>query len=135
MYTNKVFQITDLIKHIAKFKHQFEYAEDIDKLNNTHIFQNLVCLIFANNCTHDHGLIVKSSEDERMIINVCFHNSNHIHLRFSVFGKYKRVPYYFDFILLQKDDPPLHNQYLLSQFILNDDILLPFFKSGTSIII
>lgn len=33
-YTNKVFQITDLVKLIGKFKGEMEKAEDIKKLNN-----------------------------------------------------------------------------------------------------
>jgi hypothetical protein len=134
-FTQKVFQITDLIKYIGKFKKQFEDADNIDKLNNTYIFQNLICLIFGNKCEHDSGLIIKNGEDDRLIINICFHNHNHIHIRFTTFQKYQRNPYYFDFILLNKNIIPIDNQYLFSTFIINDSILLPFFKSEKSYII
>ena len=72
----------------------------------------------------DSGLIVRKDE-ERMSIKICKHKP--ILLTFEIFKKYKRIPYYSTQLLLDNEKPALTNQYEVSRFILEDNILLPFF--------
>ena len=43
-----------------------------------------------------------------------------------MFEKYKKQPYYFDTLFLNVNNNPLHNQRTLSNYILNDFMLLDF---------
>ena len=123
-YANKLFSITDLIKHIGNFKHQFEKAYDIEKLNNHPHFQHLLFHIFYYKC--DTGITLRK-DNERMVINI-FHNHPYIVLTMETFEKYKKLPYYFDATFFNSNNKAIDNQRALSCRILNDNMLLEFFK-------
>ena len=124
-YTNKVFAITDLTKYIGCFKHQFELASDIEKLNNQFSFQSLVYHLFRYQT--DTGLIIRNN-NQRLMIKICKCKNDIILLTFQTFEKFKRLPYYFDTLFLYKENTPLDNQNKLANHILNDTMLLPFFQ-------
>lgn len=49
-----------------------------------------------------------------------------------MFEKYKKQPYYFDTLFLNVNNNPLHNQRTLSNYILNDFMLLDFLQTKTN---
>ena len=127
-YANRVFSISDLLKHIGKFKHEFESASDREKINDNFDFQHILFHIFHNK--FDTGIIMKDNTD-RLKMKVCFCNPQYIDIIFDCFEKYQRIPYYSDNIIFsaqQIDTESLTAQYELANFIINDNILLPFFQ-------
>lgn len=128
-YTNKVFQITDLVRLIAYYKHLFEDAYDIDCLNNNYQFEHLIYHIFYDK--YDSGLIVRNKDiDDRLSIQICKHDKTKILITFEAYEKYKRTFYYSTQLLLDRQkQTALFNQREIAWFILNDNILLPFFMT------
>ena len=125
-YTSKIWVITDLIKCIGAFKHQFEHCLDREKLNNTNYFQNLIFHLFHNQ--YDSGIILRQKKNnDRLCISICKHKSPMVLISFEIFEKYKRTPKYFDTLFLDFNENPLHNQMKISNHILNDNMLLEFF--------
>ena len=132
-FAKKVFSITDLVIEIGKWKSMFEYQWDIEKLNNTYLFQHLIGIVFYLGC--DNGLVKYNEKiGNRMRIEVCKCNRNTTVVQFDLLKKYKKTPYYNDGILLNNNDKSLHNQRKLAEWILNDQLLLDFCKSDGEII-
>ena len=128
----KVWRITDLIKLIGALKHQMEHNMDIEKLNNTYLFQHLIPLIFFICC--DSGVVkYNDCNGERMRIQVCKCNPRITVVQMDLFEKRKRLPYYCDSLFLNNDNKPLDNQKRLSEWILNDSLLLDFFRCSGEI--
>ena len=76
----------------------------------------------------DSGSIVRQKGNtDGLSISICKHKSSMILISFQIFEKYKKQPYYFDKIFLNANNNPLHNQRTLSNYILNDCMLLDFF--------
>ena len=123
-YTEQVFRITDLVKYIGKFKHQFELVSDIEKLNNSFDFQHIVFHIFHNK--FDTSIVLRN-ETERCKITVCFCEPPTVNVIFKVFKKYKRKPFYVDNMIFNMEKQS-NIQYNLANWILYDKFLLPFFK-------
>ena len=123
---SKAFAITDIVKIIGDFKNQFERASDIEKLNNLTAFQNLVFELFS--CKNDSGIIIRNENEDRLEIRICFHNSTYITIQFICYEKYKRIPYYYEPLFLDKQHKSIDLQYQLSEYILNDNMVLEFFK-------
>ena len=124
-YTNKVWKIKDLVKHISKFKHQFENASDIERLSNNNDYQHILYHIY--NYRTDNGLVIRKN-DERLVVNICLHKKPYITLTFKCYEKYKKIPYYFDITFLNTNEKAINNQRLIANRILNDDMLLEFFR-------
>ena len=126
--SHKVWQITDLIKMIGKWKHEFEKATDIEKLNRIEVFQHLVYHIF-NPSEFDSGLIIRNTlNDHRLSVTVCKHKPPIVMISFSCLEKHKRNPYYFDTLSLNVDNNGIDNQRALTEMVLNDNILFHFFR-------
>ena len=126
----QVWRITDLIKLIGKWKHEFEKAIDIEKLNRIEVFQHLVYHIF-NPSEFDSGLIIRNTlNEDRLMISICRHKQPFVLLSFSCLEKYKRIPYHFDTLSLNLDHSSVDNQSQLGTMILNDNILFHFFRYG-----
>ena len=129
----KLWAITDLIKMIGQYKHEFENIADIEKLNNTQLFQHLVAIIFSCNC--DNGIVKYDNQTrERLNIRVCKCDPYMIIVQTELFQKYKRLPYYTDTLFLDKNTNPVDNQRLLANFILHDPLLLHFCRCSGDII-
>ena len=123
----RCWQITDLVKLIGTFKHEIEHNMDIENLNNNFCLQHLISIIFF--LKFDNGVIkYNATNRERMRIQVCKCNPNITVVQFDLFEKRKRSSYYNDSIFLNNDKEPVANQRLLSEWILNDSLVLPFFK-------
>ena len=128
MIIDKVWQITDLVKYIGQFKHEFERATDIEKLNQIKVFQHLVFHIF-NPSGFDSGLIVRNTlNEDRLSISICKHKPPIVMVSFSAIHKHKRNPYHFDTICLNLDNSSVDNQRQLATMVLNDNILFHFFS-------
>ena len=129
----KVWQITDLIRLIGSFKHDMEHNMDIENLNNNFCFQHLIGIIFF--LKFDNGVVTYSDcNGERMRIEICKCDPNITVVQFDLFEKRKRTPYYFDSLFLINDNKPLDNQRILAECILNDLLLLDFFKRDGEIV-
>ena len=128
-FTNKVFAITDLVRVIGDFKHDFERASDIEYLSANNQFQHLVYHIFNNIC--DSSMLIRNLHNsERLAINICVHKKPYIVVRLGAFHKYKRLPFYIDILFLDTEKSPIFNQrQVVANNILSDEILLPFFQS------
>ena len=132
-YTHELWAITDLIKEIAKWKTEFENIADIEKLNATRLLQHLVAIIF--NCNSDNGVIKYDNRTgERLNIRVCKCDENSIIVQTELFKKYKRIPYHYDMFFLDKNSNPVDSQRLLAEWILNDQLLLHFFRCGGEVV-
>ena len=132
-YTNKLWAITDLIKMIGQYKHEFENITDIEKLNATRLFQHIIAIIF--NCNSDNGVIKYDNRTgERLSIRVCKCDYDMIIVQAELFKKYKRIAYYSDMLFLDKNAYPIHNQRLLADWILHDQLLLPFFTCSGEVV-
>ena len=131
--TQKVWAITDLIKEISMWKTEFEIANDIEKLNNTYLMQYLVGLVFFCKCETS---VVKYNDinRERMSIHICKCDSNITVVQFDIFEKYKRLPYYHDYMLLKNNTCAVENQRLLSTWVLNDPLVVEFFRCDGEIL-
>ena len=131
--TQKVWAITDLIKEIGKWKTEFEIANDIEKLNNTYLMQYLVGLIFYCNCETS---VIKYNDKnrERMSVYICKCNPNITIVQFDIFEKYKRIPYYHDNIFLKNNKCALENQRMFVEWVLNDPLLVEFFRCDGEIL-
>ena len=126
-YTNKIFSCLDIIKLISQYKHEMEYCIDIEKLNQVGSFQSLVYHLFRFNC--DCGVIIRNrTNNERLVIKICKCKQPLVLVMFKTFEKYKRLPYYIDTLFLNFNNSPIHNQNILAQHILNDNIIFNFFK-------
>ena len=132
-YTHKLWSVTDLIKMIGHYKHEFENIADIEKLNYTRLFQHLVAIIFS--CNSDNGVIKYDNRTgERLTMRVCKCSSDIIIVQTELFKKYKRIPYYYDTLFLDKNSNPVDNQRLLANWILKDKLLLHFFRCSGEIV-
>ena len=125
---NKVWRISDLITMIGEFKHKFELAQDVEKLNMSHSFQSLVFHIFYYK--YDSGMVVRNNiSNDRLHISIIKNKYPSVVITFELYHKYKRLPYYFDILFLDfNNNNALHNQFILTQHILNDNMLLIFFR-------
>ena len=122
--SDKLWQITDLIKLIGSLKKEMECATDIEKLNKIPTFQHLVYHIF-NPSEFDSGLIIRNIlNEDRLSITICKHKPPIVMISFSCLEKCKRIPYLFDTLSLNGID----NQRELATMILNDNILFHFFS-------
>ena len=122
---NKVWCISDLCKMIGSYKHQFEVAKDVQYLSNNNDYQHLLYHIY--NYQYDTGVTIRKNSD-RMRVKVCTCNKDQIVLTFELFEKCKRIPYYYDTLFLNKNKQAIDNQRKLAVWIINDPLLLPFFK-------
>ena len=130
-FTQKVWRITDLIKEISKWKHEFEVASDLQKLNESTSFQHLVFHVFGR--ISDSGLIIRDRYcNDRLHISICKHKKPIVVITFEILHKRKRTPYYFDIIFLDMNNSAIHNQRLLAERVLNDNLLLPFFWNDSN---
>ena len=128
--SDKLWQITDMIKLIGSFKKEMERATDIEKLNTIPTFQHLVYHIF-NPSEFDSGLIIRNTlNEDRLMISICRHKQPFVLLSFSCLEKYKRIPYHFDTLSINLDHSSVDNQSQLVTMILNDNILFHFFRYG-----
>ena len=92
---NKVWIISDLITMIGEFKHQFEEAEDVERLNMTHSFQSLVFHVFYYE--YNSSVIIRNNvNNDRLHISICKRENQLVAVTFKLYHKYKRIPYYFD---------------------------------------
>ena len=126
-YTYKLWQITDLINVISKYKHEFENIADIEKLNQVYSFQSLVYHVFYKK--YDSGIIIRNKmNNDRLHISICKHQYPDIIISFELYGKYKKRPYYVDTLFLDFNEIPVDNQLVLANHVLNDIMLLHFFQ-------
>ena len=125
---NKVWRISDIIKTIGKYKHQFEQAQDVERLNMSHSFQSLVFHLFYYQ--YNSGMVMKNTiSTDRLHISIIKSKYQSVVITFELYHKYKRLPYYFDILFLDfSNNNALHNQFVLTQHILNDNMLLTFFQ-------
>ena len=129
---NKVWRISDIIKMIGEFKHQFEQAQDISRLNMSHSFQSLVFHVFYYE--YNNSVIIRNNiSNNRLHISIIKSKYPSVVITFELYHKYKRLPYYFDILFLDfNNNNALHNQFILTQHILNDNMLLTFFRYETN---
>ena len=128
----RVWQIKDL-KAIGSFKHEMEHNIDIEQINNTYLFQHLIPLIFYLNS--ESGIVKYNAKNgNRMRIQICKCNPNIMVMQFDLFDTRQRIPYYHNSIFLSNRDKPLANQRILAEWILNDQLLLDFFKCDGDIV-
>lgn len=118
---NKVFRITDLVKMIGDLKHSFESASDIKKLNDSDLFQDLVCGVFG--CEHDCEIFNRNGNEDRIHITICKHNDPIFIVTCMVYKKYKRKPFHIEMIFMSNSCLPVYNQRQLAKWILNDCII------------
>ena len=125
---NEVWRISHIIKIIGVHKHQFEQAQDIERLNHTHSFQSIIFHSFYYK--HSSNIIIRNNlNDDRLHISICKRDNLLIALTFELYYKYKRIPYYFDILFLDfNNNNALNDQFTLAQHILGDDMLLTFFR-------
>ena len=132
-YAQKLFAVTDLVSEIGKWKSMFEHQDDIQRINNTYLFQHLVPLIFF--FKHETGITkYNAKNDDRIQIQICRCDSRITVIQMDLYHKRKRIAYYHDSILLNNNEKPIVNQRKLAEWILNDSLLLDFFKSDGKII-
>ena len=132
-YSHKLWAITDLINVINKYKHEFERANDIEKLNSTQLFQHLIGLIFYCKC--DSGTIKYDNKtSERLSIRICKCHTDTIIIHTEVLQKYKRSGYYYNTLFLDTNTNPVDNQRLLANWILHNPLLLNFFRCTGDIV-
>ena len=130
--TGKVWQITDLVKLIGKWKSEFEKVWDVEQINNNNDFQNLIYLLFI--CNYDSGVVVRKNSTEhnepnRLMIKICKHNSGFYLIHFEVYQKRKRTPEYETMHLIEYlITDPIEIQMNLAELIIDNDTLLQFFK-------
>ena len=130
MYVEQVWRITDLIKMISKWKHEFEVASDLQKLNESTSFQHLVFHVFGH--TFDNCMIVRNKcNSERLRVSICKHRKPLIIVTFEILAKRKKLPFYFDILFLDMNNSALTNQRKLADRILNDPMLLYFFYNDS----
>ena len=112
---NKVWRISDMIKKIGEFKHKFELAQDVEKLNCTNTFQSLVFHIFYYK--YGSGMVVRNNiSNDRLHISIIKSKYPSVVITFELYHKYKRLPYYFDILFLDfSNNNALHNQFILTQ--------------------
>ena len=125
-FAQKVWRITDLIKEISKWKHEFEVASDVENLNKSTSFQHLVWHVFGR--IYDSSLIIRHNT-ERLNVSICKHRKPIIVITFELLHKRKKLPYYFDILFLDSSDNAIDNQRLLTERVLNDSLLLRFFRN------
>ena len=125
---NKVWRISDMIKKIGEFKHQFELAQDVEILNMSHSFQFLIFHLFYYK--YGSSMVVRNNiSTDRLHISIIESKYQSVVITFELYHKYKRLPYYFDILFLDlNNNNALHNQLILTQHILNDNMLIPFFR-------
>ena len=129
----KVWRITDLVRLIGLFKHKMEHNMDIENLNNTYLFQHLIPLIFFIRC--DSGVVkYNATNADRMRIEICKCDPNITVVQFDLFEKRKRIQFYHSTLFLINDNKPLDNQRRLSEWILNDSLVLDYFRCSGEII-
>ena len=129
----KVWRITDLVRLIGTFKHDIEHNMDIEQINNTYLFQHLIPLIFF--IRSDSGVVkYNDCNGERMRIEFCKCDPNITVVQFDLFHKHKRTQYYHDSIFLDNNKEPFVNQRYLAECILNDTLVLGFFRCSGEII-
>ena len=125
-YTDKVQHIADLVKLIGDLKHSFESASDIQKLNNTELFQDLVHCIFG--CKYDCELCNRNTNDERLVVAICKHNDPIFIVSCFVYKKYKRKPFHIKMFFMSNKSLPIYNQHRLANWVLDDSVVFSFFK-------
>ena len=125
---NKVWRLSDIIKTIGKYKHEFEKAQDVERLNTSHSFQSLVFHLFYYK--YNSSVIIRNNHNkDRLNISIVKSKYPAVVITFEVYHKYKRLPYYFDILFLYfNNNNALNNQLFLTQHILNDNMLLTFFR-------
>ena len=124
---NKMWRISDMIKKIGEFKHQFEQAQDVERLNMTHSFQCLVFHVFYYE--YNNSVIIGNTiSTDRLHISIIKSKDPSVVIVFELYHKYKRLPYYFDILFLDFTSCAVRNQIILTQHILNDNMLLIFFR-------
>ena len=124
---NKGWRISDIIKMIGEFKHKFEQAQDVEKLNMTQSFQALVFHLFYYK--YGSGMVVRNTiSTDRLHISIIKSKYPLIALTFELYHKHKRLPYYFDILFFDFTSCAVRNQIILTQHILNDNMLLIFFR-------
>ena len=90
-FVQKAFRITDLIKEISKWKHEFEVASDLENLNKSTSVQHLVFHVFGR--ISDSGLIIRDRYcKDRLHISICKHKKPIIIVTFEILAKRKRIP-------------------------------------------
>ena len=116
-----------MIKKIGEFKHQFEQAQDVERLNMTHSFQ---CLVFhAFYYEYNNSFIVRNNiSHDRLHVSIIKSKYPLIALTFELYHKHKRLPYYFDILFLDFNNKAITNHFILTQHILNDNMLIIFFR-------
>ena len=119
---NKVWRISDLVKMIGEFKHQFELAQDVEKLNMSYSFQSLVFHVFYYE--YNNSAIIRNTiSTDRLHISIIKSKYPSVVITFELYHKYERLPYYFDILFLDfNNNNALHNQFILKQHILNDNM-------------
>ena len=118
---------------IGQYKHEFENITDIEKLNNTSLFQHIIAIIFS--CNSDNGVIKYDNQTGgRLNIRVCKCDQQIIIVQAELLKKYKRIPYHYDMFFLNKNSNPVDNQRLLASWILNDEFLLHFFTCSGEVV-
>ena len=128
---NEVWRISDIIKMIGEFKHKFEQAQDVKKLNMTQSFQALVFHLFYYK--YGAGMVVRNNiGDDRLHIYICKRENQFVVITFELYYKYKHLPYYFDILFLDFNNKAIPNQSTLAQYILSNDMLLIFFQYETN---
>ena len=125
---NEMWRISDLVKMIGEFKHQFASAQDVEILNMSHSFQSLVFHVFYYE--YNSSVIIRNNvNNDRLHISIIKSKYPSVIITFELYHKYKHLPYYFDILFLDfNNNNALHNQFILTQHILNDSLLIPFFR-------
>ena len=98
----------------------------MNNLENTDNFQDLLVLIFQRkyNC----GLLIRNAHtDERLSIRVTKHDPYSTIVTFETYGKHKKRYYYHDTLILCKCDTDAVQRSRITDFIVYDKMLLPFF--------
>ena len=73
-------------------------------------------------------MMIKHNQ-KRLIVKIFKNNYiNQLVIEFSVFDKYKRLPYYFCVEFLDRQIDSLSLQHQLAEYVLLDPLLLPFFR-------
>ena len=73
-------------------------------------------------------VVRNNTSNDRLHISIIKSKYQSVVLTFELYHKYKRLPYYFDILFLDFNDNNITNQTTLAQRILNDYILLSFFR-------
>ena len=116
-----MWRISDLITMIGEFKHKFELAQDVEKLNMSHSFQSLIFHLFYYK--YGSGMVVRNNiSNNRLHISIIKSKYPSVVITFELYHKYKHLPYYFDILFLDLDNKAITNQSSLAQHILNDNM-------------